>query len=335
MASIMSGILRSAYRKKGEPLNILTFPTHERYETALAATGNNFYAYYKKGMKKWNTIFAPVPKNYTLLPADLDPPLDIDFDLVLCQNKMAQHAVAKLFSRAYHSPLICLEHTLPSPEWPEEHIKELNKMSGDVNVFVGEYNVKQWKCELMNSVVIHHGIDTDMFVPLDIPRRNHLFSVVNDWINRDFFCGFRLWEQVSKDLPVAVVGDTPGLSKPASSTTELVSFYQQSEIFLNTSLVSSLPLALLEAMSCGCAIVSTATSMIPEVITHGVNGLISNNPSQLREYCETLLKNTKLARKLGKAARKTAEEKFSTKRFVKDWNGLFQRAANDMFVKER
>ena len=44
MLSPISSIIRAATRKSGK-LNILTFPTHERYETMLCKTGHNFYAY--------------------------------------------------------------------------------------------------------------------------------------------------------------------------------------------------------------------------------------------------------------------------------------------------
>ena len=81
-----------------------------------------------------------------------------------------------------------------------------------------------------------------------------------------------------------MVGDTPGLSEPAASTEGLVATYQNSRIFLNTSTISPVPTALMEAMSCGCAVVSTATCMIPEVIEHGVNGFITNDTQEMKQY---------------------------------------------------
>ena len=51
MPNVMSSILRASTRKPDEKLNILTFPTHERYETGLAKTEHNFYAYRAEGIK--------------------------------------------------------------------------------------------------------------------------------------------------------------------------------------------------------------------------------------------------------------------------------------------
>jgi glycosyltransferase involved in cell wall biosynthesis len=88
---------------------------------------------------------------------------------------------------------------------------------------------------------------------------------------------------------------------------------------------------MLEAMSCGLPVVSTNNCMIPEVIEHGVNGFMSNNPKELRGYCELLLNDEKLAIEMGLAARKTIVDKFNLNRFVNEWNNVFERAANLTF----
>lgn len=336
MPSLIGSLLRQASRKPDEKLNILTFPTHERYETGLAKTGHNFFAYRGKDIKDWNTTFAPLPANYHLLNYEEEMSLDIDVDLVLSQNKFGQFNYAKQFSQKYNCPLISLEHTLP-PTGMSDLKEKFNKMKGHANVFISEYSVAQWGYALSQSVVIHHGIDTKLFHPTNTNkeiRKPYLLSVVNDWINRDWCCGFKLWQEVSRGKQVCVVGDSPGLSKPANGVNELVRFYQDAPIFLNTSLISPVPTALLEAMSCGCAVVSTATCMIPEIINHGVNGFISNNPEELKEYCQILLDNPVLAARLGKMARMTIEQNFSMDKFVKSWNGLFNYLSSGTFIKE-
>ena len=76
-------------------------------------------------------------------------------------------------------------------------------------------------------------------------------------------------------------------------------------------------------MACGCAIVSTATCMIPEIIEHEKNGLISNDPNELRQFLERLLQDDDLASDLGKEARNTMVEKNTLQRHVDNWNKLF------------
>ena len=104
------------------------------------------------------------------------------------------------------------------------------------------------------------------------------------------------------------------------------------KVGLNTSIASPIPTTLLEAMSCGCAIVSTATCMIPEIIEHGVNGYCSNDVGELRSFLDELLNNEELCERLGRAARKTVEDSLSLGSFVDRWNDIFDNAA---FIGER
>lgn len=326
--SPVGSILRKATRTPDEPLNIITFPTHERYESNLAKTGHNFYSFNAEGIKEWNETYAKLPENYRLLRNTL--PLHVDFDIVLSQNKFGQFQHAKQIADVLHLPLVSLEHTLPAPNWTQQKREALKNMKGDYNVFISDYSVTEWQFDLAISTrVIKHCVDTDIFQNYDKERDSKLLSVVNDWINRDWCCGFTQWKQIVNkgDLPVMVVGDTEGLSKPAKDIDELVQAYNSSTIFLNTSVISPVPTALLEAMSCGCCPITTATCMIPEVIEHGVNGYMSNNMETLRGYCIELLGNPKKAKKMGEAARETILKLFNKERFLREWNELFREAA--------
>ena len=53
MSNQTLNIIRDAVSPKPEKYNILTFSTHERYETQIAKTGHNFYAFNANEMKKW------------------------------------------------------------------------------------------------------------------------------------------------------------------------------------------------------------------------------------------------------------------------------------------
>jgi len=335
MPTKMSSILRAATRKPDEKLNILTFPTHERYESMLAKTGHSFYSYRAEGIKDWNETYAKLPDNYILLDPALGEaqiPDYVDFDLVLSQNKFGQFQIAKELATKFHLPLVSLEHTLPMPQWDENILLQTRQMRGHVNVFISDYSIDNWGWESQEDTeVITHGIDTELFCPSETNSGDEILSVVNDWINRDWCCGFSIWQDVIKGLPHKVVGDTPGLSKPAASTEELVATYQNSRIFLNTSTISPVPTALMEAMSCGCAVVSTATCMIPEIIENGVNGFISNDHEELKQYLVDLLNDEGLAKEIGNNARKTITEKYSASKFVDRWNEILKLSSNLIF----
>ncbi len=335
MPSPIINTLRRSRRREGEPLNILTFPTHERYETNLAKTGHNFYAWQVPGTTKpWVEDYAPIPDNYQILNPNRQArqlPMHIDIDLVLSQHKFGQFQTAVQLAPQIGCPMVSLEHTLPRQEWGQEQLVPLARMKGDVNVFISEYSRDRWGWGPDEAEVIHHGIDTEQFCPSpSLPpseRDKFALSVVNDWVNRDWCCGFKLWQHITKypnaDIPIKVFGSTPGLSNPSP---DLPADYRMTRVFLNTSTISPVPTALLEAMSSGCAVVTTATCMIPEIIEHNVNGLISNDPDELRKYTKQLLEDDELANRLGAAARKTIEEHFGLDSFISGWNEIFNHA---------
>ena len=333
--SPLSYIIRSATRDANEKLNILTFPTHERYESMLTKTNHNFFAYRAEGIKDWNETYAKLPENYILLNPELGDeqiPKYVDFDLILSQNKFGQFQKAIELSKLMHLPLVSLEHTLPMPQWSDDTLGQIREMRGHINLFISDYSINAWGWEDRNDTqVITHGIDTDLFCSKEGEKSDEILSVVNDWVNRDWCCGFGIWQKVIKGLPHKVLGDTPGLSEPASSTKELVASYQNSRIFLNTSTISPVPTALMEAMSCGCAVVSTSTCMIPEVIEHGVNGFITNDTEEMKQHLVDLLNDEDMAKEIGVNARNTILEKYSTKEFVDNWQRVLYSAANIVF----
>ena len=317
-------IINKAIQKR-DKYNILTFDTHERYQSQLAKTGHNFYSFAAQGAKKWNEVFAPKPSNYYTLPENtIYGGLDIDF--ILSQSKFGQFQAAQNINQVLGVPVISLEHTLPIPSWSDERLEEMRNMRGDINVTISEYSLGAWY-PFKEDTVIHHSVDTELFWSnSEVEKTTEILSVVNDFANRDYCCNYEGWKRITKDLPVKLVGDCEGLSKAASSPKELVKEYQSAKIFLNTSTISPVPTALIEAMACGCAVVSTATCMIPDIINNEINGLISNNEDDLRASIIRLQKDEGLRRALGKHAQQTIKLKFSEENFLTNWNNVFDKA---------
>lgn len=336
MSSAMASILRAVSRRPGERMNVLTYSTHERYQSGWTNVPANFYLIQGPGIKTWNPIYAPLPANHIVLNGskslDDQIPVEVDFDLILSQNKAAHYPSAKYLSQKLHLPLVSLEHCMAHPSLPRAQLEAMKGMRGHENVFISEFSRRGWGWGDDEAKVIHHGVDSDRFCPNDsVEKENKVLSICNDFINRDPFCGYRLWEEVSRGLPRTIVGDTPGLSVPANGLDELVRFYRQSRVFLNTSLFSPIPTVVLEAMSAGLPIVSTANCMLPEVIEHGVNGFLSNSPQDLRSYVELLLSDEKLAQQMGRESRRIIVERFSLSKFVDRWSTLFEEASRIVF----
>jgi glycosyltransferase involved in cell wall biosynthesis len=79
-------------------------------------------------------------------------------------------------------------------------------------------------------------------------------------------------------------------------------------------------------MMAGMPVVGLATTEMATVIDDGVTGYIDTSVSALVVRMRELLRDPALARKLGKAARSRALERFHIDRFVRDWNDAFRLA---------
>lgn len=322
MINSVDKIIRLSNQPRKDKFNILTFPTHERYETQLCKTGHNFYSFHVTNNKKWNLQQSPYPSNYYTMPEN-EVVNGIEYDFILSQSKFWQLQTAYKINKILNIPIISLEHTWPlvGVQSPTQ-LDSMRQMIGNVNVFISESSQKAWNIPVI-GYVIRHGIDTETFKPLDSDKENHILTVANDFINRDYCLNYSGWKRVTEYLPTKVIGDTKGLSLPSSSVEELVQEYNKAAVYFNSSVMSPIPTSLLEAMACGCAVVSTATCMIPEIITNGENGFISNNEEELQKYLKLLLNDTDLRMKLGKAARETVIKHFSESEFINNWNKLF------------
>ena len=274
---------------------------------------------------KWNKEQTPVPENYYILPEDKVMNW-IDYDFILIQSKFWQYQVSRQILENIKIPTIVLEHTLPTPQTlSEEQIDSMRDMLGDTNVFISEYSKDEWQIS-NNAMVIHHGVDTETFRPIEVEKNNYALTVANNFKNRDYCLNYKGWQNVTKDIDTKLIGKDNGEDvKSCKDTEELVKEYNSCSVYLNTTTLSPIPMSLLEAMACGCAVVSTATCMIPEVIDNGVNGYISNDESELSSYIKKLLSDETLRKEMGSRARETIKEKFSETKFIENWNNLFNK----------
>lgn len=322
MQNVLKQLARTMSRDENGPLNILTFNTHERYQTQLAKTGHNFYSFNYENGKEWFTEHAPMPTNHFQLPLNSLYP-GISFDLILVQSKFGQYQTAAQIANQWADiPIVVLEHTLPHLNWPEQQIEGFRRMLGVKNVFITEYSKDKWG---IDGDVIYHSVDARLFKPAG-ERKNQVLTVAHDFINRDYALNYHGWERVTKDLPRVVVGNTEGLSKAPESVNELVKTYQESSVYINPSTLSPVPTSMLEAMACGCAVVSTATCEIPNIIENGVNGFITNDEVEMRTIIERLLGDELFAKSVGEKGRQTVMDKFSEERFINEWNNIFNGA---------
>ena len=94
---------------------------------------------------------------------------------------------------------------------------------------------------------------------------------------------------------------------------ELRDFYRNCDLFVAPSRYESFGLVYLEAMMFGKAVIGCDAGGIPEVVTHGVTGLLAKpgDPDSLRDALQTLLQDNRLRLEMGKAARADYKSRFT------------------------
>jgi glycosyltransferase involved in cell wall biosynthesis len=96
-------------------------------------------------------------------------------------------------------------------------------------------------------------------------------------------------------------------------------------VFVLPSHAEGLPLAVLEAMSAGCAVVASSVGGIPDVITDGVDGILvpARDPKALAAALRRVLTDPATGTRLGSNARATVAAKYSPERAMERLENLY------------
>jgi hypothetical protein len=100
----------------------------------------------------------------------------------------------------------------------------------------------------------------------------------------------------------------------------------QRSVYLHLNRWSALGSPLLEAMHLGMPVVALATSDVPVAVPASA-GIVSNHIETLEEGLRQLLGDPARARRMGRAARRAARERYGLERFLRDWDGLLEEIA--------
>jgi glycosyltransferase involved in cell wall biosynthesis len=188
---------------------------------------------------------------------------------------------------------------------------------------------------------VYHGVDTDRFgfrqkqssrtnpiivsVGRLVPKKGHSNVIRAAQLLHDRGFHFRLDIYGQGDLrePLRRQIEESGLVSVvhlhgARTQDELIQVYRKADVFVLAPIVTpngdrdGIPNVLLEAMSTGLPAVSTTISGIPEVIEHGVNGLLvpSEDPEAVADALASLLDDPDLRESLGTNAAQSVRARF-------------------------
>lgn len=207
--------------------------------------------------------------------------------------------------------------------------------------------------------VIDNGIDVEEFTTLSASGGRELLQLRPEDVVIGTVAALSLEKgqrylieataSVCRDIPnirLVFVGDGPlavdlksmardaGLENKVKFTgirRDIVMLLHAFDIFVLPSLQEGLPMALLEAMSAGRAVIATEVGAIPRVITNGTDGLLvpARDSAALAKALGKLAVNPDMRQSLGIRAKEKIIREFSAKRMAEEYSRVYQQAIRD------
>ncbi len=111
---------------------------------------------------------------------------------------------------------------------------------------------------------------------------------------------------------------------------QVPTWLNKGDLFVNTTNIDNTPVSVIEAMACGCCIVSTNVGGIPYLLEDGVDALLvpPDDPKAMAGAVDRILADQQLAASLSENARLKSEE-FSWSKILPVWEALFQELLNE------
>ncbi len=303
-------------------LNILIWHIHGSYLNTLARLEHTLYLPVKAGRPEGYGGRGPtfdLPANVREVPAENVRNLDLDLVIYQTPKNYLEDAREILSEWQRALPKIYLEHNTPKPD--AVHTPHLIDDPRVLLVHVTHYNRLMWDNGRTPTIVIEHSVAIDPAIRYS----GHIergITVVNGMQKRPRIAGLDLFLQASSAVPIDAAGmeteEFGGLGDiPYRDLHRRVAGYR----FLFSPIrYTSLPLAVIEAMTIGMPVVALATTELPTVIEHGKTGFISCDMEELIVSMRRLLADPDEARMLGENARAIALKRFGLGRFLDDWN---------------
>lgn len=122
---------------------------------------------------------------------------------------------------------------------------------------------------------------------------------------------------------IMILGNTPH--------DKIFEYLKKSKIFVNPTHLEMISHTLTEAMSVKLPVISSDVGGNPEIVQHEENGFLikSTDYDSLAKYIDFLLKNPKIAKKMGEKGYKQVKEEFSEDQMVEKYINLYNKFLPD------
>jgi hypothetical protein len=306
-------------------LKILIWHIHGSYLNTLARVDHDWYLPVKPGRPEGYGGRGPtfdLPSTVREVPVEEVRALDLDLLIYQTPKNYFEDGPEILSAAQRRLPAIYLEHNTPRPDpvASRHPIDDPNMLL----VHVTHFNRLMWDNGRTPTTVIEHSVAID-------PQARYGgqiakgFVCINGMERRPRIAGFDIFQQLRETLPLVAagmgteayggLGDVP--------YRDLHRRMAEHRFLLSPMRYTSLPLAVIEALTIGMPVVALATTELPTVIEDGVSGFVSCDLEYLAGRMRELLDDHALARQIGARGQELARERFGLERFARDWNRAF------------
>jgi hypothetical protein len=307
-------------------LKILIWHIHGSYLNALARIDHDWYLPIKDGRPEGYGGRGPtfdLPDYVREVPAECVRDLDLDLVIFQTPKNYFEDQFEILSEQQRRLPKIYLEHNTPRP-----HPTDSKHPVDDPNVLlvhVTHFNRAMWDNGRTPTMVIEHSVGIDPSIAYS-GRLAKGITVINGMQKRPRIAGYDLFLQARERVPLTCAGmETEALGGLGDVPyRDLHRRVAEHRFLFSPMRYTSLPLAVIEAMTIGMPVVALATTELPTVIENGVSGYVSCDLDELVEHMQELVADREKAARLGASARAVARERFGIERFARDWNAAFE-----------
>ena len=302
---------------------LLVFNCHEAWVSQLAVLG--FELDIVVGLKgqyidTWDLQMRPIPPASRLLSLSEALQSDTDYYCIIAHN-----ITDLLDVKARPEPRLMVIHSTlqgrvleeKSDVPPDEMRAMLHKYIDLIGAHVVAVSMLKGASWGFTEDIVPFSVDPDDYPPYKGNEACGL-RICNFVESKKRILLWDLHRKAFHGLAVHIVGHNPGLPGVWASDdwAHLKTLLQSHRFYIHTAdpqLEDGYNMATVEAMAARMPILGNKHPGSP--VKHGVSGFLSDDPGELRKFAQMLLENRRLAVTMGREARKTAIEKFSTANF--------------------
>ena len=254
-----------------KPRNIVVASYDGVFEYMLATnTPHNYFILENSGLILQSTV--QHERIHTISPTSI--PIDLDIDLIICNDIITQIGKCVELSKAFQVPLLIIHHSLKPPFVKTEDLLILKKeYKYATRIAIFDTVAKSWRnaCPILPY----------MLPPMENKPKTNDVLIIGTFNPTHAVFVKSVVTNLTKS--VTIFGNNPGMSQLTDFNT-CIEAIQTHRIFLNLWNDFDTNIFLLCAIKAGATIISNPSAPTERFIKHGVNGYIGHSTEEIAKY---------------------------------------------------